>query len=72
MIGAIGILEPVVVQKVEEIGYRASCFISDPFYKAEFHCKFILDKMPSNLYAQVIWDGGVPALSRISFVVFGN
>ena len=63
-------LAPVVVQKVEEIGHRASRFIFNPFCEAEFRCKFILDKLPSNWYAQVTWDDGVPTLLGISFVVF--
>ena len=50
---------------------QSKLFYFDPFYEAEFRCKFILDKLPSNWYAQVTWDDGVPTL-RISFVVFGS
>lgn len=41
MVGTVGILAPVVMQKVEEVGDRASWFIFDLLSKVEFLCKVV-------------------------------
>jgi hypothetical protein len=41
MAGTVGILAPVVMQKVEEVGDRASWFIFDLLSKVEFLCKVV-------------------------------